>query len=642
VAAVLFPTTVAAVLSSLEEGTLSHRPFVARRPRRTAIVAAASFATALTTLSGVGTADAAAPPIPGKQCTPFDDDADLDNAALRGTPVTGLTVTQGTEPDTFSGEVLGVMDDGIAPGVDMIMARLTSTEIDRVGIWAGMSGSPVYAPDGTLLGAVAYGLAFGPSAVAGITPAAAMLDVAAGASPARTARKVDIPASLQRTLTARTGISPRAADAGLASLKTPVAVSGVTSDKRLRKVKRTLGLSDVTLYRAAPAAAEPGQPATIKAGGNLAVSLTYGTFSTTGIGTVTAVCDGMVVGFGHPFTFTGPATLTMQSADAIYIQEDPTFSGFKVANATGPVGTISQDRLAGVAGTLGPAPVAVPITSTASVDEDGDGTVESTHEAVTYASAQEYVAEATFLQTLFIQDRAFDRFGPGSGRGRFAVTGSSDEGGPFALGRTNRYATRGDLSFDMAIDAPIAIDRLARNKFTDLTFDRVTTDSVMTPEPRLFRVGRVEQRVAGEWSKLSRFGTVEARAGKTLRFRVTLTSYRNRYGSMVEHVRIKVPKSAKHGGFGYLVIGGGTQFGGSGRPDSFNALVEKLQGAPRNDELVASMYVNPRRAPVIRTEKGRRIGEVVTGGRFYELSVNAAGQGGGSNGPVCRAAARGC
>ena len=68
-----------------------------------------------------------------------------------------------------------MLQDGIAPDVDMVMMRLTSPEIDRVGgIWQGMSGSPVYAADGRLIGAVAYGLSWGPSPVAGVTPFADM------------------------------------------------------------------------------------------------------------------------------------------------------------------------------------------------------------------------------------------------------------------------------------------------------------------------------------------------------------------------------------------------------------------------------------------------------------------------------------
>src|SRR5262245_58408175 len=129
----------------------------------------------LAAVSG-GTANAAPSTVAGGDCTPAYPVAQL----APGLAVTGKTVSQGVTPDDFSGEVLGVLQGGIAPGIDMIMVRLTSPEIDRVGgIWAGMSGSPVYADidDGDpatndlhLIGAVAYGLSAGPSPVAGVTP----------------------------------------------------------------------------------------------------------------------------------------------------------------------------------------------------------------------------------------------------------------------------------------------------------------------------------------------------------------------------------------------------------------------------------------------------------------------------------------
>ena len=36
-----------------------------------------------------------------------------------GQPVRGLTVSKGTTPEEFTGEILGVLEDGIAPDVDM-------------------------------------------------------------------------------------------------------------------------------------------------------------------------------------------------------------------------------------------------------------------------------------------------------------------------------------------------------------------------------------------------------------------------------------------------------------------------------------------------------------------------------------------
>ncbi|MEJ7706221.1 MAG: hypothetical protein WKF82_02445 [Nocardioidaceae bacterium] len=94
------------------------------------------------------------------------------SGVTRDMPVHGLTVTSGTTPDPFDGKVLGVLQDGIAPGLDMIMVKLSGSEITDAngnvdkGIWAGMSGSPVYTDDGRLVGAVAYGLSYSPSDVA--------------------------------------------------------------------------------------------------------------------------------------------------------------------------------------------------------------------------------------------------------------------------------------------------------------------------------------------------------------------------------------------------------------------------------------------------------------------------------------------
>src|SRR3954465_15660071 len=81
-------------------------------------------------------------------------------AAVDGVTGTGYTVEKGTTADPFSATILGRISDGIAPGIDMIMADLSSPALTRAGgIWAGISGSPVYAQDGRLIGSVSYGLA---------------------------------------------------------------------------------------------------------------------------------------------------------------------------------------------------------------------------------------------------------------------------------------------------------------------------------------------------------------------------------------------------------------------------------------------------------------------------------------------------
>src|SRR3954452_22349458 len=158
----------------------------ATRARVTAVAIATAIAAAVS-----GLTPAPAQSEPSSQCPA----AYPVGSLSQGQAVTGLTVSKGTEPDDFTGQVIGVLKDGIMPGLDMIMVRLTSPEIDRVGIWAGMSGSPVYAEDGRLIGAVSYGLALGSSPVAGVTPAADMQDLLGGESNStlKPARRVDIP-----------------------------------------------------------------------------------------------------------------------------------------------------------------------------------------------------------------------------------------------------------------------------------------------------------------------------------------------------------------------------------------------------------------------------------------------------------------
>src|SRR5512142_1030085 len=75
----------------------------------------------------------------------------------------------------FGVEILGVMRE-YAPKQDLILARLTGNNLEKSGVIAGMSGSPVYVDD-KLIGAVAYGWPFSEEAIAGITPIASMLDI---------------------------------------------------------------------------------------------------------------------------------------------------------------------------------------------------------------------------------------------------------------------------------------------------------------------------------------------------------------------------------------------------------------------------------------------------------------------------------
>lgn len=86
------------------------------------------------------------------------------------------TVFSGTEPQEFGVEILGVLPGFPAPRQTAIIARLSGPNVEKTGVFAGMSGSPVYI-DNKLVGAIAFSFPFSKEPIAGITPIQQMIDL---------------------------------------------------------------------------------------------------------------------------------------------------------------------------------------------------------------------------------------------------------------------------------------------------------------------------------------------------------------------------------------------------------------------------------------------------------------------------------
>ena len=72
----------------------------------------------------------------------------------------------------FEIEIVGLLKS-YAPKQDLILARIHNDAIERTGVIAGMSGSPIYV-NGRLIGALAYGWPFARDPICGITPIQSM------------------------------------------------------------------------------------------------------------------------------------------------------------------------------------------------------------------------------------------------------------------------------------------------------------------------------------------------------------------------------------------------------------------------------------------------------------------------------------
>lgn len=525
-----------------------------------------------------------------------------------GMAVDGLTVTDGTTPEPFTGEVLGVLTDGIAPGVDMILADLTSAEIDRVGIWQGMSGSPVYDADGNLLGAVAYGLSWGPSSVAGITPYEKMDDYLPGVAGQKTA---DIDQRTARTIAAQTDVSARQASNGMSRLRVPLTINGLSQSrlKQLRGERKYVsreGRAGTLVGSAAGSrAAAPGD---VTDGGNLGAAISYGTITSGGVGTVTDRCGDEVVGFGHPMMFSGATSLGLMPADALYIQEDSLGAGFKVANFGSPAGTITQDRLTGITGAMGATPDEVDISSTVTYGS-------RSQDGLSHSLSQDWNADVTAMQMLAMHDVTIDAIQPGSETAGVTITGT-DDGAPFSIAADDRYVSQYDIAFESLWTTADLVYVLSRMDGVEI--DAITTDGEVTDSTDTLRVTGLQQKRRGAWTALSRRKPAVVRPGGDLVIRTQLTDPDGDTRWIRESLRI--PRTARNGGS--LAVEGGSWTWNDGiyGADTVSDVQKALASDVRNDEVQASIYFWSRRnqktvreatAPQELVVAGRRRAEVI-------------------------------
>jgi len=263
------------------------------------------------------------------------------------------TVFQGTEPESFRVQVTGVVRNTLGPGKSMIICELTDPRVQSMGATAGMSGSPLYI-DGKFVGALSYQIqSFETVRYAGFTPAADLAEVSekVGTPPIATARPIENQKSpienFQPFAPVFTfgGLSPAVAEL----LAPHFAAIGVTAT--------ALGGSQIEN----PKSKIKNPP--LRPGSSVSVALATGDITLAGTGTVSTVEGDRVTAFGHPLLTLGEAALPMCSAEVVTILPSSRKS-LKLVN-TGPViGTIRQDRLSAISGTLGAGPAMIPVDIT--------------------------------------------------------------------------------------------------------------------------------------------------------------------------------------------------------------------------------------------------------------------------------------
>ncbi len=252
----------------------------------------------------------------------------------------GVTVWSGNQLKRFNVEVVGVLK--VNPKSGVIIAKSDDEELKRVGVVAGMSGSPVYIGD-KLLGAVAFTWTYLKEPMFGITHISDMLDLEKYQK-----KYVSLPRDL--------------------SYVVPLLASGVS-----REVRHVLNncfsnynvelIDSFSYFRVSSRGSKVNRKGEVvfKPGDPIGINLVTGDMELTAVGTVTYVKENKVFALGHPAFLAGDVEIPVSTVDVFDVVPRQSLS-FKLGVPKELVGTMKFDGSSGVYAEVGSIPEMVGVS----------------------------------------------------------------------------------------------------------------------------------------------------------------------------------------------------------------------------------------------------------------------------------------
>jgi hypothetical protein len=507
---------------------------------------------------------------------------------------TARTVFSGSQPEEFGVEVLGVLPGFPGPHKSAIIARLSGNNVDKTGVFAGMSGSPVYI-DGRLVGAIAFSFPFSKEPIAGITPIKQMIDMfeqgnaiqsertgephsISFAHLAATEWKVALP---KPAVAGAAMIAPVSAGSALLPLLgqqlTPIAtpmVFGGISQETLSRFS-----SDLVANGLLPVAGVGGAAAmtplastnekTLLPGSSISVELVRGDYSLAASGTVTFRDGDRIYAFGHPFLSLGSSEMPMTEASVVTVIPNVNNS-FKLAVPGAMVGTISQDRSTGIFGRLGVAPKMIPVQITLHTSRDRT-------ENYSYE-----IANDSFLTPLLLNITVFN-----------TITGSERSLGDSTISLKGEIKVKGQ--------DPISLDR----RFSAQSAAIAAAGSVATPIGALLGSGFDDVDIKGVTLDISSTDTkyvanlerisldrTEVRRGEKVEIQAYVRTDSGK--QFVQRIPIQIPADLPTGQLLIFVGDGGALQEGSAAkafvPRDLGSLVTAINKVKKSDRLYVKLF----------------------------------------------------
>jgi hypothetical protein len=503
------------------------------------------------------------------------------------------TVFSGSETQDFGVEILGVLPGFPNPRQSAIIARLSGSNVEKTGVFAGMSGSPVYI-DGKLVGAIAFSFPFSKDPIAGITPIKQMIDLfGQGGSEtkrnkepravsfsqlASTDWKPVLPKQAVTTMPMIASVSagsPMVALLGqqMTPIATPVVFSGISQESLAMFAPQLManGLLPVSGVGGAAGITSlaPFDEKTLPPGSSVSVQLIRGDYSIAAAGTVTMRDGDRIYAFGHQFLSLGSSDMPMTETSVVTVVPNVNNS-FKLSVPGQMVGAISQDRSSGIFGQLGHAPKMIPVKIQLHTSRERTETF--SYEVANDSFLTPLLLNITVFNTITSSERAL-------GDSTISVTGQIRVKGQEAVQLDRRFsAANSAILAAGSVAAPLS--SLLASGFDDVQIDGINLDILST-----------DTKYAGTLERIA-VDRTEVRRGEKIEIQAYVRTESGK--QFVQRIPVQIPDDATPGQLLVFVGDGGALQEGSAAkafvPQDLGQLVKAINTVKKSDRLYVKLF----------------------------------------------------
>ena len=506
---------------------------------------------------------------------------------------TSRTVFAGTEPEEFAVEILGVLPGYPAPRQSAIIAKLSGANVEKTGVFAGMSGSPVYI-DGKLVGAIAFSFPFSKEPIAGITPIQQMIDLFEKGSGETKRPSEPRPVSfaqlasnewkptLPKQMVGATSVLAPASQGSLmfpvigqqmTPIATPMVFSGISQESLSLFAPQLManGLLPVSGAGGSAGITPLGKATekTLTPGTSVSVQLVRGDYSIAASGTVTFRDNDRIYAFGHPFLSLGAADMPMSESGVVTVISNINNS-FKLAVPGSMMGSISQDRSSGVFGELGQSPKMIPVKINLHTSRDRSETY--SYEIANDSFLTPILLNITVFNTITSSERAL-------GESTISIKGSINIKGHEAIEVDRRFSA-GNSPVLAAGSVAGPISSLLGSGFDDVQIEGVTLD-----------ISSSDTKYAGTLERIA-LNKTEAHRGENLEIQAYVRTESGK--QFVQRIPVQIPDDATPGQL-LVFVGDGNalQEGSAARafvPQDLGQLVRAINRVKKSDRLYVKLF----------------------------------------------------